>query len=118
MGLGVLMLNLSRVSRNSGLEGASCCDDRTRRRDIQVGAFRMARSYARITHDLVRLITPLCDAHPRRSVSRKLQSRQEKFVTGPSMKFIDEYRDERVVRALAAEIQQRVSRPWVLMEIC
>ena len=34
------------------------------------------------------------------------------------MKFVDEYRDERVVRALAAEIARRVTRPWVMMEIC
>ncbi len=34
------------------------------------------------------------------------------------MKYIDEYRDERVARSLAAEIVRRVTRPWVLMEIC
>ncbi len=34
------------------------------------------------------------------------------------MKYIDEYRDERLARALAAEIARRVTRPWVLMEIC
>jgi hydrogenase expression/formation protein HypD len=34
------------------------------------------------------------------------------------MKYIDEYRDERVARALAGEIAQRTTRPWVLMEIC
>ncbi|HVO82487.1 MAG TPA: hydrogenase formation protein HypD [Terriglobales bacterium] len=34
------------------------------------------------------------------------------------MKYIDEYRDQRVARALAAEIAGRVTRPWVLMEIC
>jgi hydrogenase expression/formation protein HypD len=34
------------------------------------------------------------------------------------MKYIDEYRDERLARALAAEIVRRVTRPWVLMEIC
>ncbi len=34
------------------------------------------------------------------------------------MKYIDEYRDRRIARALAGEIQQRVTRPWVLMEIC
>jgi hydrogenase expression/formation protein HypD len=34
------------------------------------------------------------------------------------MKYIDEYRDERVARALASEIAQRTTRPWVLMEIC
>lgn len=34
------------------------------------------------------------------------------------MKYLDEYRDERIARALAAEIAQRVTRPWVLMEIC
>lgn len=34
------------------------------------------------------------------------------------MKYIDEYRDERIVRALVADIARRVTRPWVLMEIC
>jgi hypothetical protein len=34
------------------------------------------------------------------------------------MKFLTEYRDERIARALAAEIAQRTTRPWVLMEIC
>lgn len=34
------------------------------------------------------------------------------------MKYIDEYRDERIARALQAEIARRVTRPWVLMEIC
>jgi len=34
------------------------------------------------------------------------------------MKYLDEYRDARIARALAAEIRQRSSRPWVLMEIC
>lgn len=34
------------------------------------------------------------------------------------MKYIDEYRDQRLARALAQEIVQQVTRPWVLMEIC
>ena len=34
------------------------------------------------------------------------------------MKYLDEYRDHRIARALAAEIVQRTTRPWVLMEIC
>jgi hydrogenase expression/formation protein HypD len=34
------------------------------------------------------------------------------------MKYLDEYRDARIARALAAEIAQRTTRPWVLMEIC
>ena len=34
------------------------------------------------------------------------------------MKYLDEYRDERIARALAAEIVQCTTRPWVLMEIC
>ncbi|MHC4134400.1 MAG: hydrogenase formation protein HypD [Planctomycetota bacterium] len=34
------------------------------------------------------------------------------------MKYLDEYRDERVVRALAARLERLVTRPWVLMEIC
>ena len=34
------------------------------------------------------------------------------------MKYLDEYRDARIARALAADIQHRSSRPWVLMEIC
>lgn len=34
------------------------------------------------------------------------------------MKYIDEYRDARLVRALASEIRARVTRGWVLMEVC
>jgi hydrogenase expression/formation protein HypD len=34
------------------------------------------------------------------------------------MKYIDEYRDGRIARALAAEIRAQCTRPWVLMEIC
>ena len=34
------------------------------------------------------------------------------------MKFIDEYRDPKLARALVAEIAATVTRPWVLMEIC
>jgi hydrogenase expression/formation protein HypD len=34
------------------------------------------------------------------------------------MKYIDEYRDECLARAMVAEIARRVRRPWVLMEIC
>ncbi len=34
------------------------------------------------------------------------------------MKYLDEYRDSRIALALAAEIVQRTTQPWVLMEIC
>ncbi|HSM56824.1 MAG TPA: hydrogenase formation protein HypD [Candidatus Sulfomarinibacteraceae bacterium] len=34
------------------------------------------------------------------------------------MKYVDEYRDAGLVRAALAEIEQVVTRPWVLMEIC
>ncbi len=34
------------------------------------------------------------------------------------MKYLDEYRDHRIARALAGEIRQRTTRRWVLMEIC
>jgi hydrogenase expression/formation protein HypD len=34
------------------------------------------------------------------------------------MKYVDEYRDEQIVRALAARIAQCVTRPWNRMEIC
>jgi len=34
------------------------------------------------------------------------------------MKYLDEYRDERIARALVADIGRRATRPWVLMEIC
>ncbi len=34
------------------------------------------------------------------------------------MKYVDEYRDAHLARALATEIARRVTRPWVLMEIC
>jgi hydrogenase expression/formation protein HypD len=34
------------------------------------------------------------------------------------MKYLDEYRDANLARPLVAEIARRVTRPWVLMEIC
>src|SRR5512146_2508728 len=34
------------------------------------------------------------------------------------MKYIDEYRDARIARALARDIKESTTRPWVLMEIC
>jgi hydrogenase expression/formation protein HypD len=34
------------------------------------------------------------------------------------MKYLDEYRDARIARALVEEIKRRATRPWVLMEIC
>jgi hydrogenase expression/formation protein HypD len=34
------------------------------------------------------------------------------------VKYIDEYRDARIARALVADIARRVTRPWTLMEIC
>ena len=34
------------------------------------------------------------------------------------MKYLDEYRDERIAQNLAAGIARRASRPWTLMEIC
>ena len=34
------------------------------------------------------------------------------------MKYLDEYRDANLARPLIAEIAKRVTRPWVLMEIC
>ncbi len=34
------------------------------------------------------------------------------------MKYIDEYRDHHIAQALATDIARRVTKPWVLMEIC
>jgi hydrogenase expression/formation protein HypD len=34
------------------------------------------------------------------------------------MKYLQEYRDERIARGVAAKIAERITRPWVLMEIC
>ena len=34
------------------------------------------------------------------------------------MKYLDEYRDAHIARALLAEITQQARQPWVLMEIC
>ena len=34
------------------------------------------------------------------------------------MKYLDEFRDPRIAHALAARIARKVTRPWVLMEIC
>src|SRR5689334_12074398 len=40
------------------------------------------------------------------------------MLDGAAMKYMDEYRDGRIARALAGEIAQACTRPWVLMEIC
>ena len=34
------------------------------------------------------------------------------------MKFLDEYRDPKLAKAVVAEIRRAVTRPWVVMEIC
>lgn len=34
------------------------------------------------------------------------------------MKYLDEYRDSRIVKVLLANIRHTVTKPWVLMEIC
>lgn len=34
------------------------------------------------------------------------------------MKYVDEYRDQRIALALAGEVAQRATRDWVLMEVC
>lgn len=34
------------------------------------------------------------------------------------MKFLDEYRDQKLAEKLTQEIQRTVTRPWVLMEVC
>ncbi|HZD79450.1 MAG TPA: hydrogenase formation protein HypD [Actinomycetota bacterium] len=34
------------------------------------------------------------------------------------MRFIDEYRDDRIARALLEQIGRTVTRPWTLMEVC
>jgi hydrogenase expression/formation protein HypD len=34
------------------------------------------------------------------------------------VRFIDEYRDDRIARALIAEIRRTATRPWTLMEVC
>jgi hydrogenase expression/formation protein HypD len=34
------------------------------------------------------------------------------------MKYVDEYRDPKLARGIAAEIARKVTRPWVLMEVC
>jgi len=34
------------------------------------------------------------------------------------MKYLDEYRDERIARSLVNEIRRLATRPWVLMEVC
>ncbi len=34
------------------------------------------------------------------------------------MKYLDEYRSEKIARSIVAELERRVTRPWVLMEIC
>lgn len=34
------------------------------------------------------------------------------------MKFLDEYRDEKLARSIVDEIKRITTRPWVLMEVC
>ena len=34
------------------------------------------------------------------------------------MKYLDEYRDERLAAKIIDEIKRTVTRPWVLMEVC
>jgi hydrogenase expression/formation protein HypD len=34
------------------------------------------------------------------------------------MKYLDEYRDERVAQKIVDEIRRTIARPWVLMEVC
>src|SRR5579863_2824842 len=34
------------------------------------------------------------------------------------MKHLDEYRDEKLARALVERLRQRATKPWVLMEVC
>src|ERR1035438_1734300 len=34
------------------------------------------------------------------------------------MKYVDEYRDPEIARALAGQITRTATRPWVLMEVC
>src|SRR5436305_14688910 len=34
------------------------------------------------------------------------------------MKYLDEYRDDRIAKKILYEIRRRVTRPWVLMEVC
>ena len=34
------------------------------------------------------------------------------------MKYVDEYRDPKIAQAVAGEIARKVTRPWVLMEVC
>ena len=34
------------------------------------------------------------------------------------MKYLDEYRDDRLAKKVVGEIQRTITRPWVLMEVC
>ena len=34
------------------------------------------------------------------------------------MKYLDEYRSERLAQKIVGEIRRAVTRPWVLMEVC
>src|SRR5881227_1403101 len=34
------------------------------------------------------------------------------------MKYLDEYRDDRIAKKILDEIRRKVTRPWVLMEVC
>jgi hydrogenase expression/formation protein HypD len=54
----------------------------------------------------------------RKAACEAVEAHPSKALRDGAMKYIDEYRDRRVARALAAEIAQRTTRPWVLMEIC
>src|SRR5205814_294062 len=62
-------------------------------------------------------LTSPCDVDHRWHVPRILKSSQPKLYRA-IMKYLDEYRDGRIARALADEIAQVCAHPWVLMEIC
>ena len=40
------------------------------------------------------------------------------WTTGGAMKYVDEYRDPKMAHAIAGRIARKVTRPWVLMEVC
>ena len=71
-------------------------------------------------------LTTACDEDHRYPVHASIECRKVRVFapflrarrTVFFMRYLDEYRDARIARALAAEIIQQTTKPWVLMEIC
>src|SRR6185369_10280538 len=65
----------------------------------------------------------ICDFQGRRGRSRPhlsipARNRRARRRTTRAMKYVDEYRDPPIAQSIAERIARKVTRPWVLMEVC